>query len=442
MIKISFAKRGIVDLPVRVMNIKLGNGRDNTVSIDFVEVIPYSGQSFTTITVDPPVENALSPQPTQPVVFEMPYFEAVQQFGQSQVDLELSNNPELGYLAAAAPKPQNNSLNALLYTDEATGIYTDFERVSSLSYCQALYLDQPIDYLDTSFAVKDIDFVEQRNTPKFVNTTADTIIQLNDELMAFVSYDTETKIITVKRGVLDTVPQKHTGGSLVFWGESIAYDSTQYVQSETVQTQVLTTTPSAVQQLNIANVVSLEMSARAIRPYPPAAVKINNEFFPDSVDVTVNNIEINWVDRNRLQQTGGSILSWTDSAVTKENDTTYSLELMCDDDLLLSEESLTANEYEIDKSILQFNKYHTLKIWSVRNGFDSYQKFECEFFAQAEVALSATVTKTSVFGKTAPVANITVIVDEGLKVNLKFDGTELRGKSEPGASITIEVNGE
>lgn len=377
-IKISFVKRGIVQLPVRVMNIKLGNGRDNTVSIDFVEVIPYSGQSFTAITVDPPFENALSPQPTQPTVFEMPYFEAVQQFGQSQVDLELSNNPELSYLAAAAPKPQNNSLNALLYTDGATGIYTNFERVSSLSYCQALFLDQSIDYLDTSFAVKDIDFVEQRNTPKFVNTEADTVIQLHDELMAFVSYDTETNIITVKRGVLDTLPQKHSNGSLVFWGESIAYDSTQYVQSEAVQAQVLTTTPSAVQQLNIANVEAIEMNARAIRPYPPANVKINGEYYPPEIET---DLTLTWADRNRVQQTGGSLLSWVDGSVALEAGANYQLTLIERDeaDITLRSQIInlgTLNTYTFATSAMNANtRAIEIILKSVRDGFESYQSF-------------------------------------------------------------------
>lgn len=376
MIKISFAKRGIVDLPARVMNIKLGNGRDNTVSIDFVEVVPYSGQSFTTITVDPPVENSLSPQPTQPIVFEMPYFEAIQQFRQSQVDLELSNNPEMGYLAVAAPKPQNNSLNALLYTDGATGIYTDFERVSSLSYCQALYLDQPIDYLDTSFAVKDIDFVEQRNTPKFVDTAVDTIIQMNDELMAFVSYDTETKIITVKRGVLDTVPHKHTGGSLVFWGEAIAYDSTQYAQSEVVQAQVLTTTPSSVEQLNLANVISLEMNARAIRPYAPANVKINGEYWPQ--DEINADLTVEWVDRNRVQQTGGGILGFTDAGVTIESDVKYNIELYDTDTDTLVESIENVNSPAIVlKSKMAVN--NRLELYAKRNGYDSFQRFIFNF---------------------------------------------------------------
>lgn len=379
-IKISFAKRGIISLPVRVMNIKLGNGRDNTVSIDFVEVIPYSGQSFTSIIVDPPVENALSPQPTQPIVFEMPYFEAVQQFGQSQVDLELSNNPELGYLAAAAPKPQNNSLNALLYTDGATGIYTDFERVASLSYCQALYLDQPIDYLDISFAVKDIDFVEQRNTPKFVNAEVDTIIQLNNELLAFVSYDIETKIITVKRGVLDTMPHKHTGGSLVFLGESIAFDSTQYVQSEVVQAQVLTTTPSSVEQLNIANVVSLEMNARAIRPYPPANVRINGEYWPQ--DEINADLTIEWVDRNRVQQTGGGILGFTDAGVTIESDVKYNIELYdTDTDTLVESIENVNSPAVVLKSKMAVN--NRLELYAKRNGYDSFQRFIFNFIKSA-----------------------------------------------------------
>ncbi|MPW44788.1 phage tail protein [Acinetobacter guerrae] len=379
-IKISFAKRGIVDLLVRVMNIKLGNGRDNTVSIDFVEVVPYSGQNFASITIDPPVDNDLSPQPTEPTIFEMPYYEAVQQFGQSQVDLELANNPELGYLTTAAQKPQNNSLNALLYTDGGTGVYTNFERVSSLNYCQELILDQSIGYLDTTFAVDDTDYVKQRNVPKFQNTEFDTIIQLNNELMSFVSYNTETKIITVKRGVLDTVPQKHTGGRLVFWGESLAYDKTQYVRGENLQAQVLTTTPSAVQLLDIQNVIELEIDARAIRPYPPANVKINGQYWPEDEINTDLNIE--WVDRNRIQQTGGSLLSFNDGGVAIESGVTYRIDLYdSDTNALLDSQVNIVSPASVPKSKMAIN--NRIELFSVRDGYDSYQGFIYNFIKSA-----------------------------------------------------------
>lgn len=46
---------------VRIMKINLGNGTDNTVTIDFEEVIPYLGEMNTSIVVDAPIESASPP---------------------------------------------------------------------------------------------------------------------------------------------------------------------------------------------------------------------------------------------------------------------------------------------------------------------------------------------------------------------------------------------
>lgn len=307
LIRLPWSKKWNGTILVRIMKINLGNGTDNTVTIDFEEVIPYSGEMNTSIVVDTPVETA--PQPPQPsvnAVFEAPYYLTVLRAGQTNTDLELSNNPDIGYVVAVAAKPQNNSLNALLYTDGGMG---EFEQVSRLDYCDILQLDQSIIETTSSFTVAG-SLTQAANS--------NNLILLNDELMGFVSFDNETKVLTVKRGVLDTVPKKHSGGSLfVFDLPDVAFDSTQYSQSEIVEAQVLTTTPSGIQDL-LGYGQDIEIQSRAIRPYPPANVKINGEYWPAEIET---NLVITWVDRNRVQQTGGGILGWFEGGVTIEPNT-------------------------------------------------------------------------------------------------------------------------
>ncbi|WP_180003626.1 MULTISPECIES: hypothetical protein [unclassified Acinetobacter] len=412
----------------RIMKINLGNGTDNTVTIDFEEVIPYSGEMNTSIVVDALVESA--PQPPQPsinAVFEAPHYLTVLRAGQINVDLELSNNPDIGYVAAIAAKPQNNSLNALLFTDGGMG---EFEQVSRLDYCDILQLDQSIIETTSSFTVAG-------SLTQVANSN--NLILLNDELMGFVSFDNETKVLTVKRGVLDTVPKKHSGGSLfVFDLPDVAFDSTQYSQSEIVEAQVLTTTPSGIQELS-GNSRAIEIRSRAIRPYPPANVKINDAYYPETIIVT-NDIVLTWVDRNRLQQTGGTPLGFFDGGVTVEQGVNYSYELASEDVVLDSASAITGNTATILSSVLIPNKPHTLKLWSVRDGYDSYQVFEHSFFAESvSLVLTASTDGSSVTGNTVPVANISVNVDESLSANMKFDGSAISGKAEAGATITIEI---
>lgn len=413
---------------VRIMKINLGNGTDNTVTIDFEEVIPYSGEVNTSIVVDAPAESA--PQPPQPstnAVFEAPYYLTVLRVGQTNADLELSTNPDIGCVAAVAAKPQNNSLNALLFTDGGMG---EFEQVSRLDYCDILQLDQPIIETTSSFTVAG-------SLTQVANSN--NLILLNDELIGFVSFDNETKVLTVKRGVLDTVPKKHSSGSLfVFDLPDVAFDSTQYSQSEIVEAQVLTTTPSGIQELS-GNSQAIEIRSRAIRPYPPANVKINDAYYPETIVVT-NDIVLTWVDRNRLQQTGGTPLGFFDEGVTVEQGVNYSYELTSDGVVLDSDSSITINTATILASVLIPNKPHTLKLWSSRNGYDSYQVFKHSFFVEAaSLILTASTDGSRVFGNTIPTANISVNVDESLSANMKFDGSSISGKAEPGSIITIEV---
>jgi hypothetical protein len=350
----------------------------------------------------------------------------VQQFGQAQVDAELANNPDLGYLMVATKKPQNNSINALLFTDNGTG----YQQASIVDYCPVATLDQNIGYLDSSFAVKNVSAISQAEIG--------TLILCDEELMVYQGYDSTTKILTVKRAALDTVPKPHLANAVFYFYDSFnAFDSEQYVSSEVINAKVLTTTPSGIQVLGDATALSVEMNARAIRPYPPANVKINDEYYPTEIET---DLVVTWVDRNRIQQTGGSILGWTDGGVAKETGVTYSIELSSEGVVLGSETGISGSTYTFDSSLLISNKPHKLRLWSLRDGYESYQIFEHNFFGEAvSLILTATVSKDKVVGSTAPIANITVDVDESLKANMRFDGSSITGKTSPDATITIEV---
>lgn len=344
----------------RIMKINLGNGTNNTVTIDFEEVIPYSGEMNTSIVVDTPID--AGPQPPQPsmnAIFEAPYYLTVLRAGQTNADLELSNNPDIGYVVAIAAKPQNNSLSALLYTDGGIG---EFEQVSRLDYCDILQLDQPIIETTSSFTVTG-SLTQAANS--------NNVILLNDEFMGFVSFDDATKVLTVKRGVLDTVPRKHGSGSLfVFDLPDVAFDSTQYAQSEIVEAQVLTTTPSGIEDLAVTG-IPIEIQARAIRPYPPANVKINGEYWPDEVN---GDLVITWADRNRLQQTGGKPIGWYESGVIVENGVTYTIKVIgLDSNTIVHDGTISGNNHTIPQDLLE--SLNRIELHSIRGTHESLEKY-------------------------------------------------------------------
>lgn len=365
-VKLTWANQNMFEVPVRIMKIGLGDGIDNTVTLDWVEVIPYSSINYPSINVDPSTSVVLPPQPAPFIAFEVPYYEAVQNMGQTQVDAELANNPDAGFVGVAALKPQNNSINALLYTDSSAG----YSETGIVNYAPSCVLDQNIGYLDTTFAVKNVTSLPSANTA----------FMLDDEIMVFVSFDAETGIMTVKRGALDTVPQPHLLDSRIwFYDEFPSFDSTEYVISEVVNAKVLTTTPSGILDIAAANEASVTLNARAIRPYPPADVKINDEYYPLEIE---SDLVVTWVDRNRLQQTGGSILGWTDGGVALESaaSTMLTIKELDVDDLVIATHNINAtgtNTYTLAISAMQAEtRSIEVTAKTVRDGYESYQYFQ------------------------------------------------------------------
>ena len=411
------------------MKINLGTGVD--VSIDFVEVVPYSSNLSSSIGIDTPVDT--TPKPPQPALFkafELSYLEAVQLNGQKAVDEALAYNPDAGYAAVVAQRPQSNSLSSLMYTNAGN----DYERVGVLIYSETAELDQNISQINTSFIVKnasDIDMV-----------SIGTQITINNEIMVYESYDAETKLLVVKRGALDTVPQKHLAGSVLYFADDfITVDPTEYVTSEEVDVKVLTTTPSGILSLDQVEAQRVEIQARMIRPYPPANVKINDVAWPETLLVT-SDLTVTWVHRNRLQQTGGALLGFYDGGIAVESGVTYSLELSAAaGDVLLFEENIAGVTLTIPKALIVPNKVHKLKLWAVRDGYTSYQVVEHSFFAEAaSLILTATATKSNVAGNTVPSANLTVNIDSSLMAKMQFDGSAIKGKAPAGSAITIKID--
>lgn len=435
LLKLSWPRKWSGEITVRIMKINLGRGTD--VSIDFVEVVPYSANLSSNIVIDEPIDVGVQPPlACQYEPFEMPYYLAVMALGQRQVDDELSYDDNFGLVGVVAEKPQSNSLNAIMMTH--SGIEgEEWVRAATIDYDATADLDQVISRTTTSFIVK--------NSNAIANIPVGTLIKCGrdwlgtpGEWMVFQNVDPYTGVVNVKRGALDTLPQEWgIDTKLYFCGNDVAYDQTEYVSGEEVLVSALTTTPSGV--LEQRGSIPVEMQARAIRPYPPANVKINGNYWPETHIIT-NDIVLTWVDRNRLQQTGGEILGFFDTGVAIESGTTYSYELISENVVLGSASGIALNTATILSSVLIPNKPHTLKLWSVRDGYDSYQIFEHSFFIEsASFILTAQTNGSKVSGNTVPAANITVDADTSLKANMQFDGSSISGKAQSGSIITIEV---
>ncbi|WP_347461006.1 hypothetical protein ABEF79_06105 [Acinetobacter sp. ANC 7454] len=442
-----FQKYGVIELPwskkwqgtikARILNISLGDGVDNTVTIEFEEIVPKSGAMTGTVIVDEQNVSILEPQPCRSEPFELPYYMLVWNFKQRTVDDELSANNEYGLVGAVAARPQPNSVYAIMMTHDGTPD-EEWSRAATVNYSPYALIDQEVSKTTHQFIVKNASNLSGLKAGTLMKVGSD-VIGTPSEWMSFEDQDPDTGVITVKRGLLDTEPQEwDVGTEIYFCGTDIAYDPTEYSDSDNVLVSVLTTTPSGI--LPLLGSETVEMQSRAIRPYPPANVKFNGNYWIET-HVVSSDLVLTWSHRNRLQQTAATHIDWYDGSVTIEDGVTYSLELSTVDGVLLTETGISSDTFTIDADVFTPNKAHKLKFWSVRAGFDSYQIFEHNFFAESvSLILTAAATSSGISGNTVPTANINIDVDESLKANMQFDGSVIIGKAEPGATITIEVD--
>ncbi len=366
LLKLAWPRKWTGTILVRIMKINLGTGTD--VSIDFVEVVPYSSDLSSNIVIDTPADT--SPKPPQPALFkafELSYFEAVQLNGQKSVDDALVYNPDAGYAAVIAKRPQNNSLNALMYTDAGN----DYERAGVIGYCETAELDQNISQISTTFIVK--------NAGEIDMVSLGTQITVNQEIMVYQSYDEETGLLTVKRGALDTLPQSHLAGSVLYFADDfVTVDPTEYVTGEIINVKTLTTTPSGILSIDDVDAQQVEIQARAIRPYAPANVKINGKYWPAHIDT---DLTIEWVNRNRVQQTGGEILGWYETGVSLEPNTATMLVIIERDATMqeLATHSLNVtgvNSHTLQRSLMQLDtEYLDISLSTIRDGCSCMNPF-------------------------------------------------------------------
>lgn len=438
LVKINWSKKWQGTILARIMKIDLGNGLNNEVMIDFEEVVPYSGEMNTSIVVDDSTEEKAEPaKPAIGETFEAPYYLAVQNIGQRKVDEELAHNPDVGFTFSTYRRPQWNALYAEVLTSDVDKPENGWVVEGNAEFVTSGQFDQLVTRIMTQIPVKNLQIEDYLNPNDLIVVGTWLSGEFGSyEFMIVESFDVETSILTVKRGALDTIPRVWDNGIYFFRSnpDDGLFSLTEYSADQNVRESTLTVTPSSkLDQLGSAPVY---MRSRLFKPYPPANVKINGEYFPETI-ITTNNIVLTWLGRNRL---ANQIIDFYDASDDAELNTTYSYELISENVVLDSGGGIIGNTATILSSALIPNKPHTLKLWSVRDGYDSYQVFEHSFFVEsASLILTATTDGSSVVGNTVPVANISVSVDESLSANMKFDGSSISGKAEAGATITIEI---
>lgn len=146
----------------------------------------------------------------------------------------------------------------------------------------------------------------------------------------------------VWRGVVDTVPAKHSAGARVYFLSGAAGTSpATYPVGQTVTAKYLPRTALGQLALGSATALTVTMNDRASRPYPPGHVQINGADYPAAI---LGAYTISWRHRDRVQQT--TIYNQDDPSIGPESGQTYTLRLYGENNTLLKTASgLTGTNY-------------------------------------------------------------------------------------------------
>lgn len=369
--KLTWPDLNIYNVVMRVSGMAFGDGRDNHIQIQCTEdVFGYPLVAVAEPDPDDPIwEDPIKPPvPVEHQIgIEAPYYEIVQRLGESETNDQINTEPLLGYVGIAAVQP-GGAINAKLWTD-AGGGYT---KKDSLSFCATLTLLNDVSILQNIW--------EYDEETDIGHATVGQHAQIDDELVRIDVIDTAAKTITVGRAVLDTLPRLHVAGARVyFWDADHGIDRTQYVTGESVDEKVLTVTGRGTLDISEAVAETVLLNNRAVRPYPPANMRIDGEYFPD-VNVK-DSIDVTWSHRDRLQQVDSILYDYLDSDIGPESGTTYTIRIHDSGDveqIVLT--GIVGNSQTVDISSLLVGHYR-LSLFSMRDGYPSMQANEWEFDA-------------------------------------------------------------
>lgn len=360
--RLTRAEAGISEVVMRVLKISKGSSSKSAVHIECVEDI----YSFPDVNLrgtpsggwtDPVSAPTASPSRA---VEEAPYLELVRRQGQQDADSKLAYAPEAGWLAVAAQQPSGDAINAGLNVDAGAG----YSETGTIDFTPVAVLAAGIGRLEESATVTD--------GSVFEDIEAGSLMLLDEE---FVRFDgLAGSVVSFGRGVLDTVPVEHVAGARLWavedhWGT----DAVQYLDGEILAVKVTPATGAGELDIALAPPDSLALNQRAIRPYPPADVRLNGASFPSSVMAPV---EVTWVTRNRLQQTGATLLDWFDGPVTPESGQTTTIRLLRGATVLETWSGETDGTVTLATNA---TGTYNLEATSQRDGYDSFQTFTHEF---------------------------------------------------------------
>jgi|GEM_PF-6363781 len=345
----------------------------------FGQVFSTFEEPAETLWVDP-IGNPLNfPYQT---AFEVPYYLVVQDQGE-EATAALSDTAAFYGFAGGAPGTGAH-LNYDLYVyPDGTTQEPDPEFSITSQFSPVAVVSEGVWETDLTIPVESLSRME--------SVRVGQILLVGDGLDSereFLALDTpaangDTQI-TVKRGLIDTVPRKIAAGTPIYFVETFYGGAeTEYAPGEVVEGYG-TPTNGRGYYLGPFTYHDIEMVGRFNKPYPPANLKIDGFSYPVDWFVPADNqVDFTWNHRDRVTQSD-QVIDWFDAAdYGPEASTSYLVEADAydSDGVLIAANWLSENVGLTDTYTLDLDTVpppaNTLtlvvKVWTVRSGVTSLQ---------------------------------------------------------------------
>lgn len=261
----------------------------------------------------------------------------------------------VGMVAKAPPNVSNQGY------DIATkvSLEDDYETFFNGGFTAWLTLKDSLLPLDAEMTV------EEANIDAFMlEFQPGMVAQIDDEQLQIETFDPDTGIAAVRRGVADTLPQNHMAGETIWLvDDEIVSDGKEYEDGETVYGKALTRTSTDLLDIYEAEESSVQVDQRVMRPYPPGNLKV------DGVSVYLVNGEhpepvLTWAHRDRIVQADQAI-GHGEGSVGPEVGTTYTIRVfdLVDDAYALREDTGIVGDNWTYTADMQYEDGNPLAVW-------------------------------------------------------------------------------
>lgn len=397
---------GIIDAAYRLVEIDYGTLTDGHIRIEIVEDVFGLGRDRYEPADVLDIEQGVAAEqeaPDEPVLTalespaayatEAPYWLLAQRLSEAEM-AALSQSAGYGIVFAAQPNAIHYDYRGLAQDQSVSPLEPEpWQSLGRGSFAPTALLTQTIGPSTTQIEVLSWDQSDQVVAGDMAVIAAGDGLG-DEEWVRVDALDAAQGIVTLTRGMLDTVPSEHAAGSRIWFGaDNHVADAAVHSDGSSTSYAIQPRTGQATitADVAVASAIDLDFGGRAARPYPPGNVRVNGDAYPTSLGTV--DLVLTWAARDR---TTAALVGQTEVGTESESGVTYSVRLY-DADLVavvgewlgLSDTSLTITQADL-AALLGMIAEETrtldaqIEVWATRDGLESWQRQSRRFAVQVE----------------------------------------------------------